>query len=140
MDDFLKGIKNEIIIAIKAQILADPIAREDLSKATTLFKALYESIMSTSRELQTNRNDRRGIGATYNRGGRNTTRHGRDNKGGRGHHGGQINNHANPWNLGGRAQHGRGNLNQDDGYLDPATLNSMTPGQRRMYFIGREQV
>ena len=44
VDDFLKGIKNETIIAIKAQILADSIVQEDLRKATTLFKALYESI------------------------------------------------------------------------------------------------
>ena len=140
MDDFLKGIKNEKIIAIKAQILADPIAQEDLSKATTLFKALYESIMSTSRELQTNRNDQQGIGATYNRGGRDTIHGGRNNHRGRGHCGGWINNHANPWNQGGWAQYRRGNPNQDDGYLNPATLNSMTPGQRRMYFIGQEQV
>ena len=140
VDDFLKGIKNEKIIAIKAQIVANPIAREDLSKATTLFKALYESIMSTSRELQSNRNDRRGIGATYNRGGRNTIRGGRDNRGGRGQRGGRMNNCASTWNRGGRTQHRRGNLNQDDGYLDPAILNAMTPGQRRMYFIGRKQV
>ena len=110
VDDFLKGIKYEKIIAIKAQILADPIAREDLSKATTLFKALYESIMSTSRELQPNRNDQHGIGATYNRGG-------------------QDNNHG-----------GRSNQNHDDGYLDPATLSSMMPSQCCMYFIGQEQL
>ena len=139
-DDFLKGIKNENIIAIKAQILADPIAREDLSKATTLFKALYESIMSTSRELQTNHNDRRGIGAAYNRGGREINRSGRNNHGGRGNRGGWINNRTNQWNRGGWAQYGRGKPNQDDGYLNPAALNSMTPGQCCMYFIGREQV
>ena len=51
-----------------------------------------------------------------------------------------MNNRASTWNQGGRAQHGWGNLNQEDRYLDPAMLNAMTPGQRRMYFIGREQV
>ena len=98
VDDFLKRIKNEKIIAIKAQILADPIAREDLNKATTLFKALYESIMSTSRELQTNRNDRRGIGATYNQGGRDNNHGGRNNRGGRGYCGGWNNSRGNQWN------------------------------------------
>ena len=105
MDDFLKGIKNEKIIAINAQILADPIAQEDLSKATTLFKAIYESIMSTSRELQTNRNDRRGIGATYNWGGRDNNLGGRNNRGGRGYRGGQNNSCGSQWNYGGRDQY-----------------------------------
>ena len=136
VDDFLKGIKNEKIITIKAQILADPIAREDLSKATTLFKALYESIMPTSRELQPNHNDRHGIGATYNCGGQDNNRGGRSNCGGRGYRGGWNTNCGNQWNHGGWTQYGRGNQNQHDRYLDPATLSSMTPGQRHMYFIG----
>ena len=140
VDDFLNGIKNEKTIAIKAQILTDPIAWENLSKATTLFKALYESIMSTSRELQPNRNDQRGIGATYNRGGRDNNRGGRNSRGGRGYCGGWNNSHGNQWNSGGWVQYRRGNPNQDDRYLDPATLSSMTPAQCRMYFIGREQV
>ena len=85
--------------------------------------------MSTSRELQTNHSDRRGIGATYNRGGRDTNRGSRNNCGGRGYRGGRNNSHANQWNQGGWAQYRWGIPNQHDGYLDPAMLSSMTPGQ-----------
>ena len=94
--------------------------------------------MSTSRELQPNWNDQRGIGATYNRGGRDNNRGGRGSRGGRGYHGGRNTSRNSQWNRSGRTQYGWGNQNHDDGYLDPATLSSMMPSQRHMYFIRRD--
>ena len=48
--------------------------------------------MSTSRKLQPDQNDRRGIGATYNHGGRDNNCGGRNNHVGRGYRGGRNTN------------------------------------------------
>ena len=145
--DFLHGIHNSHVQAIKTTILLNPATKTDLERAIVAFKDSMAALDIVSNNTIANQDDRK-IGAITRGGGRGSHR-GR-NQGGRsaqqsynprqGYRGGYKGGRG----SGGRFTGGRGqgqSQQSDDGLLlDKKILDQMTPKQRAAFYQGREKM
>ena len=151
---FLTGITRFDMQPIKINIMRDPTCKDDLFKAVSDFKDVYQTLIKSGSGSQS-RAERRVAGQS--RGGQNQSSGGRAARGGGGHggrgRGYQGNNFNRNYNRDhdrgggarGGASGGRGRNNnsgnrvnaRQDNYIAQATLDLLSPRERAMMLQGR---